>query len=82
MSSEKPEAGRPRYAGPPAGCELCRIEIKELFAQRGAEITVSTAPPIVASVAGTAFTYCEHGTVFYLEPTSEELMRWRSHGWI
>ena len=60
----------------------CGTWLKECFALLDCDVTVSTAPPLVATDydqdAGPAI--CPHGTLFYHEPTSEQIMRWAQEG--
>jgi len=46
----------------------------------GCEIVVSTAPPLVASPYGANGYECEHGVTYWIEPTSEQVMKWNSEG--
>lgn len=46
----------------------------------GCEITVSTAPPIVKSPFGTNGYRCDHGVVYWIEPTSEQIAQWNRDG--
>ncbi|GAA2696383.1 hypothetical protein [Actinoplanes palleronii] len=46
----------------------------------GCEITVSTAPPLVTSPYGANGYECPHGTTYWIEPTSEQIMRWNQAG--
>ena len=44
-----------------------------------AEVTVSTAGPIVDGLfAAEEGVTCPHGVVYWIEPTGEQLLRWRA----
>jgi hypothetical protein len=47
---------------------------------RGCEVTVSTAPPLVANPYGIKQYECPHGTTYWIEPTSEQMMEWARDG--
>lgn len=42
----------------------------------GCEVTVSTAAPLVAGGYQEAGYECPHGVVYYVEPTSDQILRW------
>ena len=42
------------------------------------EITVSTEPPLIDGPYTTAGFRCPHGTTYWIEPTSEQIAKWRS----
>jgi hypothetical protein len=64
----------------PADHAQCADWLKDRFARLGAEVTISTLPPIVETVyEQTPFT-CPHGTVFYHAPTSEQIAEWTRDG--
>lgn len=62
----------------------CRRVLRETWEQvcadvgSGApdEITVSTEPPLVANPYITSIR-CPHGTEFWIEPTGDQIARWR-----
>lgn len=60
--------------------ELIRRQLREIAEQKrpgvGCEATISTAPPLIESVWGVQAYRCLHGTTYYCEPTSEQIMRW------
>ena len=42
------------------------------------DITISTEPPLVRGpYTGAGFT-CPHGTTYWIEPTSEQIAKWRA----
>lgn len=42
----------------------------------GAEVTVSEAEPLVIGPYTTAPITCPHGTVYWMEPTGEQIAQW------
>lgn len=58
----------------------CATWMKEQFAALGAEITVSTAPPLVKTDYDQTPFVCPHGTTFYHAPTSEQIAEWARGG--
>jgi hypothetical protein len=46
----------------------------------GCDITVSTAPPLVASPYGANSYECPHGVTYWIEPTSEQIADWAARG--
>lgn len=46
----------------------------------GCEITVSTAPPLIAGPYGTNGYTCPHGVTYWIEPTSEQIAEWNAKG--
>jgi hypothetical protein len=56
--------------------EACREFIKSSAAKLGADVVVSTAPPLIESPYDVNAFECPHGTVFYIEPTSEQMADW------
>lgn len=58
----------------------CRWSFRADFARRGIEVTVSSAPPIVANPYSAANATCPHGVTFWCEPTGDQLMRWAKDG--
>ena len=60
----------------------CRAGLQEMWEavhdSRGeelTEITISTAPPIIASPFTEGYT-CPHGTTYWIEPTGDQRARW------
>jgi len=41
------------------------------------DITVSTAPPLVANPFTEGYT-CPHGTSYWIEPTGDQIARWKA----
>jgi hypothetical protein len=54
---------------------LIREYAELLYPGVGCEAIISTVPP-VRSVYKIEAHRCPHGTVYYCEPTSEQIMRW------
>ncbi len=62
--------------------DACRVRLQETWARAcqeqgdpGAEITISTLPPIVDS-PWTQVVQCPHGVPFWCEPTGDQLAKW------
>ena len=56
----------------------CTGIVKDVMSSKGADVTVSTAPPLITNaytVPGSAIT-CPHGVDYYMEPTSEQIAQW------
>jgi hypothetical protein len=64
----------------PHDIEACRSVIKDVMADLGAEVTVSTLPLLRPSPYDPNPMSCPHGTVFYTQPTNEQILRWRRDG--
>lgn len=70
----------------PLGRSECGEFIRERMAAIGAEegvgceIVVSTAPPLVDSPYGQNGYTCPHGVTYWIEPTSEQVMKWNAGG--
>jgi hypothetical protein len=58
----------------------CSDYLKQEMAAKGVEVTVSTAPPIVAGPYEEACFTCPHGTTYWMEPTSEQRLAWAKAG--
>ncbi len=54
----------------------CADVLREVLASKGAEITVSTEPPIVHNPYVVDPILCPHKVLFWVEPTSEQIARW------
>ena len=65
---------------PPTAHDGCRAFLKAQFAGMGCDITVSTARPVVPSPYGEEDWRCPHGTTFWTEPTSEQMLAWAEAG--
>jgi hypothetical protein len=46
----------------------------------GADVTVSTRPPLVAGPYTTDPFTCPHGVSYWMEPTGEQIARWARDG--
>jgi len=44
------------------------------------DVTISTAPPLIAGPYTTAPFTCPHGVSYWLEPTGEQIARWAEDG--
>jgi hypothetical protein len=67
------------------GRSECARQLVDLSAagfngQPGAEITASTARPLVASPYGAHGFICPHGVEYWIEPTSEQIADWAARG--
>lgn len=66
--------------------DTCRETLRRSFALIAAmlgepdmELTISTAPPIVEPEWGASYgCTCPHGVTFWLEPTGDQLAKWRA----
>jgi hypothetical protein len=64
----------------PLGRSECAQHLATLSADLGAEVHVSTLPPIVAGPYETAGFECPHGTQYWIEPTGEQVADWAARG--
>ncbi|MES2211010.1 MAG: hypothetical protein V4515_12660 [Chloroflexota bacterium] len=64
----------------PENHEDCAGWMKAQFLELGADVTVSTVPPPIKTVYEQDPFVCPHGTVFYHEPTSEQIAEWARDG--
>ena len=62
----------PEHDGPGGCSDQLRIGMHPT------EITVSTEPPLIRTLYTTAGFRCPHGTTYWIEPTSEQIAKWRS----
>lgn len=61
--------------------ELLRTMLAAGFdGQPGAEIHVSTLPPLVQGAYETAGFVCPHGVEYWIEPTGEQIADWAARG--
>lgn len=60
--------------------DQCARILIETMAEKGAEVTVSTLPPLVFGPYTVEAFECPHGTMFYMEPTGEQIARWARDG--
>lgn len=60
----------------PLGRTECAQTLADESAARGAEIHVSTLPPLVQGPYELAGFTCPHGTQYWIEPTGEQIVRW------
>ena len=44
------------------------------------DITISTEPPLVLGPYTTSGFTCPHGTTYWIEPTGEQIAKWRAAG--
>lgn len=58
----------------------CKDVITGQMAKLGCEVIVSTAPPIFPTPYEPAAFRCPHGVLYYLEPSPEQIIRWREAG--
>jgi hypothetical protein len=58
----------------------CRQVLIDEMRLMGVEITVSTAPPIVAGPYTTDAHRCPHGVDFWIEQTGEQIAQWVKDG--
>lgn len=67
-------------AEPPRTHADCARFLAEFMAEKGVEITVSTQPPLVLGPYTEDAFECPHGSLFYLEPTGEQIAQWVKDG--
>jgi hypothetical protein len=60
------------------GCE-CRQVLIDGMARLGAEVVVSTAPPLAPNPFTEEFV-CPHRTRWFMEPTGEQYAQWAEDG--
>lgn len=65
----------------------CRDSLVKMFAEVNAtfdgdpvEVSISTAPPLVRTPYTTDGFRCPHGTTYWIEPTGEQVAKWRKDG--
>ena len=58
----------------------CARLLFDWMAALGAEVTVSTAPPLVLGPYTTDPFICPHGVTYWMEPTGEQIAAWRRDG--
>jgi hypothetical protein len=64
----------------PHGRPLCAQLLVRYMSMLGAEVTVSTAPPIVHGRYTTDPFRCPHGVAYWIEPTGEQICAWVEGG--
>jgi hypothetical protein len=62
------------------GRALCAQLLIDNMAAMGAEVTVSTAPPIVVGPYTVDPFHCPHGVEYWIEPTGEQICAWVEAG--
>lgn len=58
----------------------CANRLRQDFADRGIEVTISTAPPIVQGPYTVDGMTCPHGIAYWWEPTGEQIAKWTRDG--
>lgn len=61
------------------GHKQCPKVLRQELAKLGCEVTVSAAPPLVMNPYVDSMR-CPHGTVYYFEPTSDQIAAWARDG--
>lgn len=66
------------HASNRATCEEdgCKDVCLNWFRERGMDVTVTTAPPLIETGYEALDMYCPHGVLWYAEPTSEQRRDW------
>ena len=64
----------------PENHEDCAAFVRDGMAKLGCDVTVSTAPPIVATPYDNSPLRCPHGVTFWMAPTSEQIAQWAKDG--
>lgn len=62
------------------GRSECARMLAESSIALGAEVHVSTLPPLVAGTYETAGFVCPHGVEYFIEPTGEQIADWVARG--
>lgn len=57
----------------------CGRDLVAVMAALDVETTAGTLPPLVASPYTREYV-CEHGTTYYLEPTTDQIAAWARDG--
>lgn len=57
----------------------CPKVLRQELSKLGCEVTVSEAPPLVMNPYVDSMR-CPHGTVFFFEPTSDQIAAWARDG--
>ena len=60
--------------------EACRLVLVQTAKDLGLELVVSTAVPLTPSPYDYNPMRCPHGVTFYMQPTNEQIVRWREAG--
>lgn len=58
----------------------CPVYMRDGMAELGADVTVSTAPPLVPTGYEQVAVQCPHGVTYWMEPTSEQRVEWARDG--
>jgi hypothetical protein len=64
----------------PYGRPFCAELLVRYMSVLGAEVTVSTAPPIVHGPYTVDPFRCPHGVTYWIEPTGEQIAAWVEDG--
>lgn len=64
----------------PLGRTECAQQLIDMSADLGAEITASTARPLVVGLYGINGFRCPHGVEYWIEPTGEQIAQWAADG--
>ena len=55
----------------------CAGQLRDSMAEEDIEVTVSTAPPLIRTEYTTDPFICPHGQPYWIEPTGEQIAKWR-----
>lgn len=55
----------------------CLPQLRAAADRTGTDITISTAPPLIATPYARPAFVCPHGTRYWVEPTGEQVAAWR-----
>lgn len=58
----------------------CEQTLRDKWAKYGTEVTISTAPPLVAGPYTKPGMTCPHGVTYWMEPTGEQIAQWARDG--
>jgi hypothetical protein len=60
--------------------EACRAVLVDTMAERNCEVVVSTAPPLAPTPYEAGPWRCPHGLLFWMQPTNDQILKWRQDG--
>jgi len=78
--AEKAQRGRRAVMTAPACAAECGAYVRDQYAERGIEVTVSHLPPIVESGYEHLNLECPHRVLWHAEPTSDQIAAWARGG--
>ena len=58
--------------------DACRRLLVDIMTGMGCEVIVSTAAPLTETDYDPNPISCPHGVVYYMQPTNDQIIRWRN----